>query len=113
VWSAKTNSTNCTHLGASQASERALFNLPLSRRVGLKISSVEDGATEGFDEPKLGVVLGDALELADLVGLCSSLANSITGSSEDDDEVHSENTCRGVVLNSEINMLIDTKSEVT
>jgi hypothetical protein len=56
------------------------------------MSSIKDGATEGFDEPELGVVLGDTLELADLGGLLSSLGNSGTSSLETDDEVHSENT---------------------
>jgi len=77
------------------------------------IRSVEDGATEGLDEPKLGVILGDSLELADAALSCSSLVDSITGSLENDGEVHTENTSGGVVLNSEIDMFVDTKSEVT
>ena len=75
-------------------------------------SSVEDGAAEGLDEPELGVVLADLLELADAVPLGPAVGDAVTGSLEDDGEVHSENTRGRVVLNSEINMLIDTKSEV-
>lgn len=76
-------------------------------------SSVEDGAAEVLNEPKLGVILGDTLELAETVGLSSSGLDSTTGSLEADGEVHAENTCGGVVLNSEIDMFVDTKSEVT
>ena len=76
-------------------------------------SSVEDGATEVLDEPKLGVILGNALELSDTALLCSSLANSGAGSLEDNSEVHAENTSGGIVLNSEIDMFVNTKSEVT
>ena len=75
-------------------------------------SSVEDGATEVLDEPELGVILGNALELSDTALLCSSLANSGAGSLEDNSEVHAENTSGGIVLNSEIDVLINTKSEV-
>ena len=96
----------------------ALFNIPLRGNHGSDAfwcdsSSVEDGATEVLDEPELGVILGYALELSDTVLSCSSLANSVAGSLEDNSEVHAENTSGGIVLNSEINMLIDTKSEVT
>ena len=100
------------------AHEYALFNIPLrGNHVGdafwCDSSSVEDGATEVLDEPELGVILGNALELSDTALLGSSLLNSSARSLEDNSEVHTENTSGGVVLNSEINMLIDTKSEVT
>ena len=75
--------------------------------------SVEDGAAHVLDEPKLGIVGGDALELADAGGTGSALSNSGTTSLEADDEVHSENTSGGIVLNSEIDMFVDTESEVT
>ena len=78
-----------------------------------KSSSVEDGATEVLDEPELGIVLGNALELAHAALLGSSLTDSAARSLEANGEVHAENTSGGVVLNSEINMLVNTKSEVT
>ena len=74
--------------------------------------SVKNAATAVLNEPELGVILGDLLELADTVGLCSSLANSVSGSLQDDVEVHTENTGGGIVLNSEIDMLVNTESEV-
>lgn len=79
----------------------------------MALSSVEDGTAEVLDEPELGVVLGDTLELADTSLACSSVANSVTGSLENNCEIHAENTSGGVILNSEINVLIDTESEVT
>ena len=42
-----------------------------------------------------------------------SLGDSLASSSEDDVEVHTENTGVGVILNSEIDMLVDTESEVS
>ena len=100
------------------ALDYALFNIPLrgnheSDAFWCRSSSVKDGATEVLDEPELGVILGNALELSDTALLGSPLGNSEAGSLEDNSEVHTENTSGGVVLNSEINMLIDTKSEVT
>ena len=44
--------------------------------------SVEDGASEGLDEPKLGVVGSDTLELADTALPVSSLGDSVTRSLE-------------------------------
>ena len=75
--------------------------------------SVEDGAAKVHDEPELGIVTRDTLELAEAVASGSSVSNSVTGSLEHDGEIHAENTSGGVILNSEINMLIDTESEVT
>ena len=41
-----------------------------------------------------------------------SSGDSLSCSTENDVEVHTENTGVGVVLNSEINMLLDTETEV-
>ena len=61
----------------------------------------------------LGLISGDSLVLAELaLGVLSS-GDSLAGSSEDDVEVHSENTSVGIVLDSQIDMLINTESEVT
>ena len=74
--------------------------------------SVKNGATEVLDEPELGVILGNALEFAEAICLCSSLGDSLSISAEDNVEIHSKNTSGGVVLNSKINVLINTKSKV-
>ena len=41
-----------------------------------------------------------------------SVGDSLSSSGEDHVEVHTENTGVGIVLNSEIDMLVNTKSEV-
>ena len=76
-------------------------------------SSVQNGASEVFDEPELGVILGDALELAELSSACSTFGNSLACSCKHDEEVHSKNTSGGVVLNAEIDVFIDTKAETS
>lgn len=42
-----------------------------------------------------------------------SLGNSLTSSGEDDVEVHTEDTSVGIVLDSEIDVFFNTKTEVT
>jgi len=42
-----------------------------------------------------------------------SSGDSLAGSSEDNVEIHTENTSVGVILDTKINMLINTESEVT
>ena len=54
----------------------------------------------------------DTLELADASTLRPAVANSVAGPLQDNGEVHAENTSGRVVLNSEVDMLIDTKAEV-
>ena len=72
----------------------------------------EDGATEFLNEPLLGLFLADLLEVSEGAGSRSSSGDSLAGSGEDDVEVHTVDTSGGVVLDSEINVLIDTEAEV-
>ena len=51
--------------------------------------------------------------LTELATCVLSLGASLSGSTEDYVEVHTENTGVGIVLDSEINMLINTESEVS
>ena len=60
----------------------------------------------------LGLLLSDFLVLADSTTAVLLLGDSATWSSEDAVEVHTENTSGGIVLNSEIDMLVNTESEV-
>ena len=76
------------------------------------MGSVENVTSVLLNEPLLGVFSGDSLELAEFVGSCSSSGNSLAASSEADVEVHTENTSVGIVLNSEIDVFINTESEV-
>jgi hypothetical protein len=74
--------------------------------------SVEDGATALLDEPLLGVLLGDALELADVGLLLAAAGNTVAGLAEHDVEVHTENTSSSVVLDAQVDVLVDTETEV-
>jgi|TARA_B110000305_G_C19247943_1_gene543262 hypothetical protein len=51
--------------------------------------------------------------LSELARCVLSSGDSLSGSTEDDVEIHTENTGVGVILNSEIDMLVDTESEVS
>lgn len=93
-------------LTSNQRMETSLVDEPQGYR------SVEDGATELLNEPELSIVHTDALELADAALARPTLGNSVARALEADGEVHTENTSGGVVLNSEINMLVDTEAEV-
>jgi hypothetical protein len=75
--------------------------------------SVEDGATALLNEPHLGLLLGDTLELAEVRLACATLGNTFSNTTEDDVEIHTENTSGGVVLDAEINVFVNTKTEVT
>ena len=75
--------------------------------------SSDDGTGHLLGEPLLSLISGNSLVLSELgVGVLSS-GNSLSSSSENDVKVHAENTRVGIVLDSEINMLVDTESEVT
>ena len=75
--------------------------------------SVEDVSTVLLDEPFLSIVGSDSLVLAEDTGALTSSGDSLSSSGEDDVEVHTEDTSVGVVLDSKINMFINTESEVT
>ena len=75
--------------------------------------SSDDSSSHLLGEPLLGLISGDSLMLSELARCVLSSGDSLSGSTEDDVEVHTENTGVGIVLNSEIDMFINTKSEVT
>jgi len=77
-----------------------------------QVGCSNDGAGALLGEPLLGLLLGNSLELADLTTGVLSLGDSATRSLEDDIEVHTENTGGGIVLDTKIDMLIDTEAEV-
>lgn len=74
---------------------------------------LEDGGIVLLLEPLDGIVLGDLV--VDTNGSSASLSsgNSVTGSADDDEEVHSVNSDIGVVLDTKIDVLVDTETEVT
>lgn len=76
------------------------------------LCSVEDGASELLNKPEFGIVFADALEFAHASSARLSLGHSVAGALQHDVEVHAENTRGRVVLNSEVDMLINSKSKV-
>ena len=75
-------------------------------------SCSEDGTTELLDEPLLGLFLGDLLEVTEGGSSCLSSGDSLAGSSEDNEEVHTIDTSGWVVLDSQVDVFIDTEAEV-
>jgi len=74
--------------------------------------SIEDKSIILLFEELSGFFFGDALSDADSVGASSSLRNSLSGFSEDDIEIHSKNTSVGIVLDTEVNMFLNTEAEI-
>jgi hypothetical protein len=81
--------------------------------VGIRMNfSSDDSSSHLLGEPLLGIIGGDSLMSSEFTLGMLSLCDSLSSSGEDHVEVHTENTGVGIVLNSEIDMLINTKSEV-
>tara|TARA_B110000977_G_C10751026_1_gene366865 strand:+ start:242 stop:487 length:246 start_codon:yes stop_codon:yes gene_type:complete len=75
--------------------------------------SSEDGTGHLLGEPLLGIIRGNLLVLSEFTLGVLSLCNSLTSSGEDDVEVHTEDTSVGIILDSEIDVFFNTKTEVT
>ena len=73
----------------------------------------DDGTGALLGEPLLGILTSDSLELANATTAVLLSGNSSTGSLENDVEVHTENTSGGVILDTKIDMLINTESKVS
>lgn len=74
---------------------------------------LEDGSIKLLLEPLDGVLLGDSVVDTDGRSASLSSGNSVTGSANDDEEVHTVNSDIGVVLDTKIDVLVDTETEVT
>jgi len=72
----------------------------------------EDGTSELFDEPLFGLLLADLLVLAIDSSLDLSFGDSLAGSGQDNVEVHAVDTSGGVVFDSQVDVLFNTKTEV-
>ena len=79
--------------------------------VRIEDRSVVDGAIVFPSEPFHGLVLGDFVLVADSSFASPSETDSASGSFQDDIEVHAEDTGEGIILHSQINMLLNTESE--
>jgi len=56
--------------------------------------------------------LADSLEFTEIASSMLSLVDSLSSSGEDDVEIHTEDTGVGIILDSQINMLFNTETEV-
>lgn len=72
-----------------------------------------DDTIESGLEPRDGVLGSDLVLVTDSGLLLLPLGDTHTRSAHDDVEVHSEDTNSRVVLDSEVNVLLDTESEVS
>jgi hypothetical protein len=72
----------------------------------------QDGTSELFNKPLLGLLLADLLEVAELSGSVLSSHHSLARSGEDNVEIHAVNTSRGIILDSEIDVFVNTEAEV-
>ncbi len=75
-------------------------------------NSSDDSTSALLGEPLLVFIMTDSLEFAENSSGMLSLVDSLSSSGEDDVEIHTENTGVGIVLDSQINMLFNTESEV-
>ena len=62
-------------------------------------------------EPLHSLILADSMFSTDSAFASSSKANSASWSLKDDIEIHTKNTSKGVIFNTQINMLLDPKTE--
>ena len=76
------------------------------------MDSVEDGTTTLLNEPHLGLLLGDTLELADSGLVGTSSCDTLSATAENHVEVHTEDTGAGVILDAEVDVFVNTKAEV-
>lgn len=65
------------------------------------------------DEPLLGLLLGDTLLVAQTSATALTLSDTDTRAGEDNVEVHTIDTNLRIVLQAEIDVLLDTETEVT
>ena len=91
---------------------RVNFMLSSKQLEFCKVHSVEDSTTTLLNEPLFGIFSRHALEFSNDTVSLSSLGDSASSTGEDNVEVHTENTSWGVILDSEIDVFVDTKAEV-
>ena len=75
--------------------------------------SIIDGSVVFLFEPFHGVFLGDFVFGSDSAFASSSEADSASWSLEDNVEVHSENTSERVILDTQIDMLLNSEAETS
>ena len=74
--------------------------------------SIEDDTIILGLEPLHGVVLVEPVGEADAAGLAFPVSNVHTGTSQNNVEIHTINTDGGVVFDTQIDVFLDTETEV-
>lgn len=74
---------------------------------------VQDFSVVSLLEPSDGVLLGSLVRVTDDSFASLSSGDSVTGSTNHDVEVHTENTDGWVVLDTQVDVFFDTETEVT
>ena len=85
----------------------------LSKEGMILLSLVKNDTIVLLLEPLHSFFASDLVRVTDSASLGLSLADTTTGTSELDVEIHTENTGVGIVLDTKINVLLNTKTEVT
>ena len=91
-------------------SRRYYLHIPASFRL---LGLVQDDSVVLLLEPLHSLLAGHLVRITEVSTSGLSLRHTTTRTSQLDVEIHTENTGVGVVLDSEINVLIDTESEIT
>ena len=79
----------------------------------MQLCCSENGSSQFFDEPLLGLFLADLLEVSEGSSLDLSSGDSLASSGKYDVEVHAIDTSGGVVLDSQVDVFFDSKSEIS
>ena len=84
----------------------------LSKEGMILLSLVKNDTIVLLLEPLHSFFASNFVRITDSASLSLSLADTTTGTSKLDVEIHTENTSVGIVLDTEINVLLNTKTEV-
>ena len=89
---------------------RYYLHIPAPYRL---LGLVQDDSVVLLLEPLHSLLAGHLVGIAEVSASGLSLGHTTTRTGQLDVEIHTENTSVGVVLDSEINVLVDTESEVS
>ena len=98
------------HLSKQTTIRRYYLHIPAPYRL---LGLVQDDSVVLLLEPLHSLLAGHLVGIAEVSASGLSLGHTTTRTGQLDVEIHTENTGVGVVLDSEINVLVDTESEVS
>jgi hypothetical protein len=98
---------------ATQNDEARVKRGPTLRQERLLKEDLQDDSFVFLLEPGHGISLGHSVALTNFGWFAFATSNTVTGSDEDDVEIHTKNTGGRVILQTKINVLVDTESKAT